>query len=325
MLKDKRVIGAIMIFSFIILFFYSYFVIDKFKVFSLKLTEVKNTEFNLPDKDVYLLKLWGLEEPKEVKFNQEHIFPFRSRYRGELKEVYFSLPPELVNKGLNRLDIVSHTTYSARIQNFIGKLPSADAFVLFNSSFYFKNKEQMAKKIILNAIFISFLLLDLWLFFSFWIKNYFNLEIKKFYFTYFSTYFLYFLSFFILWLSSKLTPYRVIMSSGYFISLTVFLIAIVQAPVIINVIVKTFLSLKKRNPLPSNHKLTINFIRKLLSFKFSDKAVLIFMVLFISCIFLINLQLELLAQYVADIAYLFLLVGVLIKFLEFVKKSNTNV
>lgn len=187
MLKDKKTILAIIIFGFIISFFYTTIVISDFKDFQIKLKDVKDVRFSLPQKDAYLLVVWGVDLPKEIYFNDKPVRYFYFRERRELKEFYISLPLEFVNEGNNRLRIVSPTTYSLRIRNYLGCLKSKEAFILFANSNSLKRIFSLGRLIFLT-LFIGLILAGTWCLFSFLLQKFFNISLRKFFFRYWSSY-----------------------------------------------------------------------------------------------------------------------------------------
>lgn len=335
------IIALLIIYGFILSFFYNYFVFTEFKDFSIKLKQVKSRSFVLPQKDTYLLKVWGLKSAEEVRFirfNREIARPFYFRERGELRESYFKLPFEIVNKGINTLTIDSQTTYSVRIQNYLGKLESGGIFILFNSAMLSKNHSLCTSKVALKAIFITFLLLSIYIFFPFLIKRYFGFSLNKIYFGYFLSYLPCFLIFFIIYLLSKITPYRIIISAPFFIDLNIILIGVIQVLVVICLLIKEvkvrFEKMKAsgffNKNIQAQMKLPIG-IRRMLIFrrwyekcKLNDKLIILSMVSIIICAFLSILKLEPAAEQVANLAYFALIISVLMKFVKSVRKKNED-
>jgi len=326
-LKDKKTTLAIIIFGFILSFFYNALVINEFKDFQIKLKEVKDVRFDLPQKDTYLLVLWGPELPKEIYFNNRSVMYFYFRERIELKEFYISLPPEFVNEGTNRLRIVSPITYSVRIRNYLGCLKSKGAFILFANSKSLKRPFSLGKLIFLT-LFISLILAGMWYLFSFLLQKFFNISLRKFYFRYWFSYLPCLFLFLIIFLFS-LSPYRIVLSQQTFIGLVIFCTGIVKLCVIL-------ISLwREKEKQAKIERLEIQRFQPLgyrLMAKFpiyikqepADGFIIAFMLLLIICALLLICKLDLIAEQFANIAYFALVIGVGIKLVQLVKEEWTK-
>jgi len=323
-LKDKKTILAIIIFSFILSFFYTILVVTDFKDFQIKLKEIKDVRFSLPQKDAYLLVVWGIELPKEIYFNDKPVRYFYLRERRELKEFYISLPPELVNEGTNRLRIVSPTTYSVRIRNYLGCLKSKGAFILFANSKSLKIIFSLGRFIFL-ILFISLILAGTRCLFFFLLQKLFNISLRKFFFRYWFSYLPCLFLFLIIFLFS-LSPYRIVLSKQTFIGLIILCTGIVKLPLI-------FISIwrgKERHPKierleiqrfePLGYRLMAKFFIYIKQ-EPADSFIIAFMLLLVICTLLLIFKLDLIAEKLANIAYFVLVIGVGIKLVKLVKEE----
>jgi len=326
-LKDKKAVLVIIIFGFIFSFFYNVLVIENFKDFQIKLKEVKDVRFNLPKKDAYLLKLWGYEPPQKIYFNDEPVIRFYFRERGELKEFYINLSPEIVNEGVNRLKIVGPTAYSVKIKNYLGCLESRGAFILFANSRYFKRVFPLGKLIFLT-IFISLILAGIWWLFSLFLQKFFNIVLNRFFFRYWSSYFPCFFFFLVTFLFS-FTSYRIVLPANSFMGMSIFLVGIFKFPTILISLWKE----RKRQPKiegleiqrfePPGYRLmakAFTYIKQ----EPANGFIIAFMVLLMLCAFLLIFKLDPIAEQLANLAYFALVVEVGIKLFKLVKEERVK-
>ena len=123
---------VILLYSLIFSFLYNYFVVIKIDEFNKKFKNIQRQLIvELPQKDTYLIKIWGLRYPERVYFNSKEVDPFWLRERGILKETYIKVDENLVNEERNILDIISNESYSVRIRNFYGASDSKNILIIF--------------------------------------------------------------------------------------------------------------------------------------------------------------------------------------------------
>lgn len=104
--------------SAVFVFFYTQLTVPELDDYNLKIKNVqRGILVELPTQREYMLKLWGMEIPREVYFNSRPIIYTFFKARGNLKEFYYRLPKEIVNPGKNMLKISSSGSYSARFKN----------------------------------------------------------------------------------------------------------------------------------------------------------------------------------------------------------------
>lgn len=128
--KNFRIIGRlllVLLFYFTIAVIFAYFqtrlsIYDRVN-FSEKIKDVYGeTTVNLPEKDKYLLKIWGDDDVKEVRFNGTPIIHrlYRNREKpSQLKEFYYTVPFELTHKGTNTLTIDPPERFTLKFKNNI--------------------------------------------------------------------------------------------------------------------------------------------------------------------------------------------------------------
>ncbi|MCM8783428.1 MAG: hypothetical protein NC818_01415 [Candidatus Omnitrophica bacterium] len=314
MFQNKKLILISLILGAIFSFFYNYFVIGDFKGFKLKLKDVKGiTQFNLPEKDIYILKVWGKDSPQEVYFNDKILSHFYFRKRGELKELYFSLPEDLVNEGSNKIKIVSPLSYSLRIRNHLG---TADyGTVLFKESKFLKEKRFNFRKFLLGIVLFSLSIFFIFRFFSFLTKNLLIIILS-----YIPCFLFFLFSFFI----SQFSPYRIILHIYSFLGMSIFLVGIIMVPLfLIFSARKIDIKLLKENFQKDKDLFLSNrIVYWIMTREFSDKCILTFMFLLILCAFLLIFKLEPVAEQIANLAYLVLVLGVGIKFVKFIREEK---
>ena len=337
MLKNKTTALSILlvfVLSFAFSVLYNTFVISGFDAFDIKLKEVGSIKVDLAEKDTYLLKVWGLEPPAKIYFNDKAVSHFYFKNNGELYEYYIKLSGEIVNERDNILNIGSALNYSAKIRNYLGRAKDKDIFLLFDSSDFLKEKELSLSKVILNAGFVVVLLSGVWLLLFFLAKRLFDSSFRKFAFGYFLSYFPCLLVLFAVYIFLRFFSCRAIIPFEIFIRLAVFLIAVVQLPVFfwtLKKIVKLHMmeqknKLKSQEELksPSGFKPLLVFSQWTKNRKFSDKCVCLFMALLMICVVLLIWNLELIAKWVANFAYYVLFIVVAVKFKKLMKAERQN-
>ncbi|RKY31785.1 MAG: hypothetical protein DRP68_04535 [Candidatus Omnitrophota bacterium] len=304
----------------VFLFFYNSLVVNKVKIFRVKLKQVSNTvEVNLPEKEAYLLKIWGEGFPTSVYFNNEIIPHFWYRRRGGIKELYYYLPSELIKKGRNRLHIESLYSYSVRIKNYLGD--SELGIILLDASKALKRKKNLSRN-----IFLPFCISFIFVYFYWWLINFLTqkysyLNSKRFFLHTFS-FFPCFLLFLFLYFASKLLPCEIkFLPSSFFrvsllLSATTFFVLFI--PIFLYKEFKSFQLPKFRTPFHLlivliNEWLKLNLINKYI-------RIMIFLIVLVS-VFLFT-GFELLSQWMANLVYIILIVAVLSNLLKLIKKEE---
>ena len=220
--KLKHFFLYFFIYSVILSFFYNYFVKKDVKKVMYKIPNVmRQLRFNLPEEDVYLIKIWGEKSPDKVYCNSRQVFTFYERMRGKLKEQYFKIDAALSHKGQNTLSIISGSSYSVRIRNFVSSMDSDNFFVFFKSSKLAKiSFFRVLASILPITISIFFLGLFFYFITSFFVK--FNIETG--FFLYFFSFLGFFLLLSIILLGFIFTPYRIGISISAFICLGIIIL-----------------------------------------------------------------------------------------------------
>ncbi len=328
-------------------FLYVNLTIPRFNEFNLKILEIRGEKsFDLPKQDTYLLKIGGHDVPNAVYCNSSKINYAVFVDRKKRKEFYFVLPSELVRKGENVLKIGSTNTYTANIKNC---LSYTDFGVILLSSSAIKKQE------INTTILVLFLLMLILFGFgvSFALEKLFGISLDKYFVKYALSYApcLFLMTF--LYNVFKLMPLHIFFFRTSFIGLSIFLVLIIQIPIFLSFIVelikqvtaiskerkaaappvkKTFaVPPKEKKPLVSTVIATQAFestkmlTDKLMGYRavqwwltkdLPDKCIIFFIFLLFFCTFLLSFHLDILAEIFANIAYLFLTTGVIIKLLH---------
>jgi len=101
-------------------FFYTQLSVPSFNEVDIKTRNIMSrTDFNLPNKNTYLLKIWGDSAIEKVLLNGTQIAHFIYKQRKVLKEYYYVITPEMVKVGKNDLDISPGKNRTMRVKNNI--------------------------------------------------------------------------------------------------------------------------------------------------------------------------------------------------------------
>jgi len=282
---------------------------------------------NLPQ-DSYLLKIKHIiqkNQPKEVFVNGFQVTPDIYHYirrRGIIETDYIHLSKEIIKEGGNFIDI----TFSKNrppdldiiLSNYRRKIGN-DIYVLFSDSENLPSSKIPFKALISISI-IFFLILGVGIYL---LNKIFSLSTNRLflYQIYSLTPFLIFL--FSLWMGSSLNRlYKIVITPTYFWTFGLLSFFITEGGIVLK---KLFQGHKRRDASfikPQTNKLAFGAIEWVKQREFSDKCILLFMVLLIMCAFLLILKLEPVAEQLANIAYFALATGIIIKFVKFIKEER---
>jgi hypothetical protein len=336
-----------LVYSTLFSFLYNYFVVVRIDEFDQKFKNVQRyLIFELPKKDTYFVKIWGLHFPEKIYFNQIEVSPFKFRERGILKEIYIVVNKGLVNKGQNILNIISNESYSVKIRNYYGATASKGAFVVFKLSSFLKFRPNR----FISVAFSIFIILNLlWPIFYITIKFVFlNFKFERIFLLYCIYNFGLFLLLSVFILLFSFTSYRIILSQSTIIGLSIFLLFLLNSILFYHFIYKhsqelilspnvtrlissfSKLSLDKAQDfkkfLDKSQELHLNFfLAKLnLHFKIIPEQYLIsaFIFLLLICMILLVFKLYTPANWVSYIACFCLLIGLLIKCVKLSKENE---
>ncbi len=353
MLVQKKILFLIIVFSLTFTFFQSNIVIGKFEDFDEKYFDVKRVNLNFPEKDTYLLKIWGLEWPEAVYFNNEPISSFHSRDRGESKELYFELSSENIKKRSNYLNIISASDYSIKIRNYYGKLESGRAYILFDSSPIFEKRHLGVIRLISIVVIVLCLFLGSWILILHFNKEYLQFSFKKIKSIYFCSLAMCILLELLIYIFSIFSPHHVVISIGYFSVLcisvigmtqfflfSVFILREINSKVVIwyrifkkngkKLIRQKLENSQEREALlgrfnvPRIYKIIIFVALWFYSRKLFEKCLSVFIVSLLLSALLLLLNLDFIAVQVANVAYFCLLIGIGVRFVEFVKEERNS-
>ena len=308
---------------------------DQFKEFgeTIEITQkITVIPINIPVKDTYLLKLkGGLKEnnqPDKVFINGH----FLKEYESERKQIrgikYRIIPADLIHKGKNQLKICcpgDHFPFRLRIicRNYRKALNYKNIFLLFDSSRYL-SKIYEAHSIFTKMLFGILFLCGLWIVISTgWIRIL-HLSDRKIYLYGLISFISCLLILSVYYLASIYSPYHIILSSLYFWSFNIILIGILNISLISYNFWREY---RKGNRLFRSAILNQNLIKSvewMKSRELSDKLILSFMALLVVCAFWLILGAEPVAEFLANLAYLSLVLGVFIKLFKLFKEGRTK-
>lgn len=321
-------------------FFYARLTIPKFDEFKLKILDIRGSRsFQLPARETYILKIFGDDAPEKVYFNSNRVIHSIFRNRTKLKEFYYILPADITKKGTNNILILPDKRCSIKIMNNI--VTTDFGAVLFKPSVV--KKEKIHPHLFLSFIFIFIVW---WLGVLCFLKFLFGLSMDGFVLKYCLSYFpcILLLAFFDK--ISALLPAQLLFFERSYMSIIAFLILIFQVPALFNFIVREIVyryhhpiiepklkAIRPPNLIYSKIKYENSYVEllkiscknvsgQLLGFRavawflrkdFSDKCILLFMALLFLCALLLCFNLSFIAEFLANVAYLSLVTGVIIK------------
>jgi len=318
-----------MIVGILFAFFFARLTIPEFKKFQVKILDIRGgRSFQLPERGTYLLNIFGDNIPEKVYFNSKRIVHSIFRNRAKLKEFYYIITPEFTTKGINSILIIPDDRYSIKILNNIS---STDfGAVLFKSSV-----EKKPKSNTMLYFFATFICAAWGLAILYSLKFLFGLSIDNFFFKYCFSYVPCILLLILLYKISDFLPARLLFFEKSYVGVVALLILLFQIPALFNFIIREIVSRYHYSRPPNYSEIEYKHIyleflkisgknasRKLLGFSaivwfinkdFSDKCILFFVALLFSCAILLSFNLSFIAEFLANVAYLSLVTGVIIK------------
>ncbi len=334
-------------------FFYAKLTIPKFDEFKLKIRDIRGSRsFQLPARGTYLLKIFGDDIPGDVYFNSVKITHSIFRKRTVLKEFYYVLSADITKEGTNKILVLPDKRCSIKIMNNI--VVTDFGAVLLKPSVEKKPKTNGMPYLLVTLLFVAWGLAILYS-----LKFLFGLSIDSFFFKYCFSYVPCILLLAFLHKISDLLPARLLFFEKSYIGVVAFSILIFQIPALFNFIVREIVY-RYHNPEPSikpklNAIRPLNLIYPIIKYKntyleflkfssknvsrqflgykavvwfltkdFSDKCILFFMVLLFSCAILLSFKLSFIAEFLANVAYLSLVTGVIIKLKNAKSQANED-
>jgi len=316
-MKHTKLIVFQVIVGVLFAFFYSRLTIPKFDDFKLKILDIRGScTFQLPQRGTYLLKIFGDDIPEKVYFNSNRVVHSIFRNRTKLKEFYYILPAEITKKGANKLFMSPDDRRSVKIMNNIA---STDfGAILFKSSIAKNGKIPL-------FLFFSFIFIFIaWgLGVSYILKVLFNISLDNFFIRYCFSYFPCLLLLYFFDKASIFLPVRLLFLERSYMGVISLLILSIQIPVLFAFILQA----AAQRPSGDNYSNIIitsgkNISKQLIGYRavawaikkdFSDKCILFFIALLFSCALLLSFNLSFIAEFLANLAYLSLVTGVIIK------------
>lgn len=327
-MKNKLLLisTGIIVFGLIFMYLYSNLVISQSQENLIEIEKMayvtgNNVRIHIElQKDTYLLRIKHLfqdNQSKEISVNGNSVKPNISPYvfkKGAVETVYIYLPPEVIVTGKNTIEILFNENapkdVDVRVSNYRRKIGNA-IFVFFNDSALLVHTTFSFVRIVITILFLV-LLLGL---FTFGLSRIFSFDITTIFIhlMYSVTPFLLFLILLSLfpYLSMK---YSIRISPVYFWFIGVTLCSITQ--VIMLIIHGYHARYKIKNDI------LLTFREWILARRFSEKCILLFMILLLMCAFFINFNQQLITDLLANIAYVSLVIGVIAKYILFIKEKN---
>ncbi|MEW6101148.1 MAG: hypothetical protein AB1481_02520 [Candidatus Omnitrophota bacterium] len=346
-LKNRKFLFIVLSAGALFSFFYSVFFSYNFREFTRKLDHVhKVSYFELPQKDTYLIKVWFSKDitsrPVKVSLNSQPLVLYQIKERDKTEELFFVVPQEVSNKGLNKLelyDVPDNFTSSVRVSNYYSKSKSRrvsaskpnsnGVFILFDSSALFKGGFLKLGAFLIGIIFFFWLIIGYYALFDFLLKRYFRLSLDKFTSSLLLPVALLFLLFLVFLTFTAVTPFRIILSTNIFFGLLV-LVSFLNVAMIAFNICKDFPETlenaasvaRQDNPFLRSNVL-INYFRPKLHFKAAPLAfyatflkqnllllsAALFTALLTACAVFYALGFEPMDAFFANIAYITLAMG----------------
>jgi hypothetical protein len=331
------IILGVVVVSVAISFLYSRLVIEevqeKFKECrrTIHLTNhVAQVSFEL-SKDSYFLRTKHTineNQSKEIFVNGSQVIANTYSYirrRGIIETSHIYLPKEIIKFGINHISIsffksqppdlgIILTNYRKKINNNI--------YIIFFDSANLPSGRISFKTMATSIIIVSFFFLGI----IFFLSRFLSLSINKLllYQVYSSLPFLIFLS--TLWIGFYLSRiYRVVISPGYFLIFGFLSFFLTESMIILIKLLKDHRKKIEWITSPKAKDFLVQASSWLKLKEFSDRCILLSMVLLIMGALLLTLHLDFVAEKFVNVAYLSLVIGVVIKFLKLLRAERWKV
>lgn len=337
-MKNKIFIGAgIILISIILTYLYSQLTIfhlqEKFKEYRKTIyldRDRARANFDLPS-DTYLLKVkhtLQADQPKEIFVNgfkvDYNIYPYVIK-KGIIETDYIRLPKEIVKEGRNLIDINFPKNHPKDVDTILSNYRRQignDIYILFSDSAYFASGKISFKTIVSSMVIISLVFAGV----IYFLNRTLSLSINRLFIYQIYSLLPFFIFLFSLWLSSNLSKlYKVVTTNGYFWTFGIVSFSLTQGFIILRKLIQGY---RKKAILlinPKVNKLIFEAIEWIKLRDFSDKCIMLFMVLFMVCALLLILHFEPIAVQVANIIYFVLVIGVITKFIRVIKEREEKI
>lgn len=296
-MRTQKVFFLILAYSLLIAFFYTFFNHKMLDPFLLKFSNVDTQlKFELPEQDTYILKIWNPQLPKSVYFNGRQLMPYHVSKKKESDVAYMIVPADYVIKGINALDVSAQGKYSIKIQNFFGAAKSNNMYVLSKSSNFVRGIRFDIVKFIEAAFFICLILI-----LSYPALSKSGIEMFS---LYLVSYIPYFFCLGLLFIASFFSPARLVMSASAFIAMSFILVGIVKIPLLAIALLKKY----KFHLFSGSEDI-------------SGLLIFVFMWLIFFTAISLLLGLDMVSEFIINIAYVVLIIAVSIKMFKKIKKG----
>ena len=292
---------------------------------------------NFPQAGDYVIKVkynFANTDGEVVVLNGDKLELRINKEKGIIRTRYYYAPREVVKEGKNFLRINFYPSnppdIDLRIRNYLTSAAGGNVVLTLKNSVI--RKKDFVSVVISGIIFFIFSL-GLWVFTTY-LGNIFNLSMPAVIYSNVIAFSPAMLLYLISGVGSAIGPFSLAVSPVYlfiflFITILIFSIGLdllflflfrkINSEAISKQGSLDKAGIVKSYELPFWLEKILNWIK---SREFSDKCILFFMFLLIMCAFLLILHLEPVAEQLANVAYLALVLGVTIKFVRFIKEER---
>lgn len=284
---------------------------------------------NLPRREDYIIKIkynFKNTDGDTVTLNGNKLELKVSNESDVIRTRYYYAPEEVVKRGKNYLKIEFYPSspqdMDLRIRNYIASTAGRNIVITLENSMI-KRKNFMSMLFI--CIFFFLFSFGLWRGLTY-VGKLLNLPINQILFNNILSFLPWTGLYFILGIISISIPFSLAVSPAYLFLLLFW--AILISNIFLNLLSVLFLVKTSSVAIKSDEKgyKVPKWLDRLLSWlktrEFSEKCILFFMFLLIMCAFLLILEMEWLAEQIANIAYFALVMGVMIKFIKFLREEK---
>ncbi|MCM8765631.1 MAG: hypothetical protein NC920_02145 [Candidatus Omnitrophica bacterium] len=335
MLKDKSLVICGLFFSLILSFSFFFLavpnlrekIIEKDEFFS-PISKIFSKNISFPQKSDFVLKIkydYKNTDGEVVSLNGNRLELRVSNRAKDIITRYYFIPYEIVKEGNNFLRIEffpqAPPNIDFRLRNFLGATEDRNLVLCLRHSL-----------IIRRDFWLLFFLSIIFFIFSFFLWQgslkiaieWFKLKPAQAYFNNLIIFIPLSFFYFLIGLVSQFNPFRIALSPSYLFIFFFFAVFWGEVFLIsLSLIILTERLGRENGALLKNPPPWLeNGLSWLKSREFSDKCILFFMLLLIFCAFFLILEMEKIAEHLANLAYLALVLGVGIKFVKVVKERN---
>lgn len=340
MLRNRLLVISGLIFSFILSFSFFFLavpnleekIIKKRDFYTLN-SKIFSKTISFPQKADFVLKLkydYKNTDGEVVYLNGNKLELRVSNRRKDTITRYYFVPYEILREGNNFLRIEffpqAPPDIDVRLRNYLGATEDKNIVLCLRHSLIIRKEYGLLSFLSLFFFVFSFLLWYGTLKIS---TEWFRLNLNQAYFNNLIIFIPLSLFYFSLGVSSLFNPFRIAVTPAF---LFVFLFFMVLSGELF-LIFLSMITIAEKKDTGTEERIAISkdlppWLKKIIFWvktrEFSDKCILFFMFLLILCAFFLILNMEKIAEHLANIAYLALVLGVVIKFVKVVKEEKNN-